>query len=307
MKKLLCICLSIILALNLTSDYVYANNTEPITIAVVGYGINMYDEHILSKLYVNRQEIPLNGIDDDNNGYVDDVCGWNYAKSTYDVFISDTYGYKVHESAIISDMLNQHTHLMYEDKNIKILPIVVYDDSCMYIPMNEILDYAESMGAKIVSISSTYHEMGDDVDLDTAFSNHPNLLIVKCAGNNGGLYQDHKDFQETHNNVIVVGALDENGDLWKYSNYGPGVDCFILGECDPLYNDHCKNYATMQGTSFAVPKIVSQCCLILRNSVIAPTPQQLKQVIIDYNHNKDADAEEINGQRNKKTLIISFR
>ena len=61
--------------------YEYLSNKtvkKNIVVAVIDAGIDIHHEDIKSKIWINKDEVPDNGVDDDNNGYIDDVNGWNF-------------------------------------------------------------------------------------------------------------------------------------------------------------------------------------------------------------------------------------
>lgn len=276
MKKILLTILFIFL-------FAFTSFSKDITVAVVGSGINYFDTKIHAKLWTNTKEIPDNGIDDDGNGYIDDVNGWNFVFNDNDIHSHLTNDY--HESAVIQDMLNYNNQYIYETDNITIMPLKIRDgDNICYAEMEDVAEYAIKNKADIISLSLSF-DMDNPGEFDELVQKYSDILIIRAAGNDNENYSSNKRncTGNTFSNLIVVGALDSEGNLAKYSNYGTGVDTYIDGDCHSISKSTL--YDKLDGTSFAVPKIVSQCCQII-NYYPEAKPQQIKNFIVKMNNGK---------------------
>lgn len=215
-------------------------------VAIIDSGIDMSHPDLKDGFYTNTNEIANNGSDDDNNGYVDDVRGWDFFNknnAVNDSNINDEW-HGTHIAGLIADQKN---------RNIKILPIKVFEGGVAYT--SDIIDaihYADRMGAKIINCS--WGSRFDNPALEEAIA-ESNALFVCATGNNLynlDIYPVYPAaYSKTHSNVISVAAVDNSSKLWRSSNYGvntvdiaaPGVDIYstwINGE-----------YRSLSGTSMS--------------------------------------------------------
>lgn len=205
-------------------------------------------------IWKNKKE-RIDGIDNDKNGYIDDVNGWNFNTNTNDVFTKQ----QVHGSQIITCINSVCTI-----NNIKILPLVVLNNKNKGNIRDIInaITYAETQGAQICNLS-----VGTAV-YDDRLQNcikHSKMLFVVAAGN-FGLNLDKKNnfwFPVSFNleNVISVASINKKNELCSFSNYGKKtVDVAAPGE-DLKY---CFNGKTqiLSGTSFSAAYITGIAAVI---------------------------------------------
>jgi len=252
-----------------------------VIIAIVDSGIDLNHPDLKANIWINPGEIPGNGIDDDHNGYIDDVYGWNFVSANNNV--ADDDGHGTHVAGIIAAVGNNAagvTGLMW---NVTIMPLKFLDkNGDGYIDdAVSAIRYATKMGASIISCSwggSQYSKaLNDAISASSA-------LIVCAAGNEyTGQNNDILPFYPasfTSPNIISVTATDENDKLAPFSSYGVNsVDVAAPGTA--IYSTlPGSRYGFMQGTSMATPYVSALAGLIksLRPDLNA---LQIKYTILD--------------------------
>ncbi|PGS53980.1 S8 family serine peptidase [Bacillus sp. AFS041924] len=215
-----------------------ANQGAQVVVGVIDSGIDINHPDLAGKIWTNTKEIPDNKIDDDHNGYVDDVNGWdfyNHDNTVYDALDGDEHG--THVSGTIAGALegkttNDNKGVVGIAPNVKILPLkFIGPDGGTSADAIEAIEYAKSMGVKITNNSWG----GDEYDplLKDAIENSQSLFVA-AAGNEGWDNDEGGSYPASFDsaNILSVAAVDNKGNLASFSNYGaesvdvaaPGVD-----------------------------------------------------------------------------------
>ncbi len=205
-------------------------------IAVIDSGIAFDHPDISENIWSNPGEIAGNGIDDDNNGYVDDIRGWDFVNGDNNPsdYSRDLYGdgHGTHVAGVIAAEGGNgigSTGVMWQAQ---IMPLQVFDlfesspyNGAVIQGMNiiEAVDYATKNGAKIINCSfgGPGFSKGQFDIIEEAGKN--GVLVVAAAGNEGGNNDDTPTYPAGYelDNIISVAATDESDRLADYSNYGP--------------------------------------------------------------------------------------
>lgn len=271
------------------------NNNQEIIIALLDVGISKYYKNS-NYLYQNYDEIEGNLIDDDNNGFIDDVNGWNFIDDNGDII---NYNLKsIHASAILGILFGENEYYNYygllNNSSVKFVPIKVLNDNNASGNINNIIkaiDYAELINADIIAMSfSTYIDSQELKNIMFA----SDMLFVVAAGNDGmELDTEYKVFPACYNNdnIIAVAAVTDNNDIDSCSNYGKNyIDIAATGNNIVSYLGDNK-FTYVSGTSFSVPFVVAKAAIIACSSETRLTAHEIKNVIINnvsyYEHLAD--------------------
>lgn len=262
---------------------------ENVVVAVLDTGIDYNHPELNNALWVNNAEVAGNGIDDDQNGYIDDYQGWNYKGNNNDVI--DTHGHGTHVSGIIGARVNG-TGITGVAPNVKIMPFNVstYDGYVDLISVKSAIEYAIDKDVKIFNLSFGSYTYSSFLDEVIAGSN---ALFICAAGNDANNNDDHAFYPANYanNNIISVAATDNLGQLASFSNYGNNqVDIAAPGENIlssvplSLTPEGYLPYSWMDGTSMAAPYVSGLAALLLSKNHNY-TINQLKSYILDNGTN----------------------
>ena len=262
---------------------------EEIIVAVVDTGLDVNHEDI--PVWVNAGEIPNNGIDDDNNGYIDDVNGINTlirdSNNNATVNITDTHGHGTHVSGSIGAIQNNGKGIAGVAKNVKIMGIRTVPNSSdeRDVDVIEAFIYAAKNGAKIINCSfgKDHNEGGLAVqEAINYIGEEYGVLVVAAAGNSTRNIDSRRTYPASFNseNLLVVASTSNGGGLSYFSNYGVNsVDVAAPGS-SILSTMPGNRYGNMSGTSMASPNTAGVAAEVLsQNPDLGPV--ELKNLLLD--------------------------
>lgn len=256
--------------------------SSDVVIAVIDSGVDYNHPDLAANIWNNTDEIPNNGIDDDHNGFVDDVLGWDFVNNDNNPMDDNNHGTLC--SGIAAAVTNNSIGIAGVCWNCKIMPVKGlnkdangYDDdlaNCIY--------YAVDNGADIISMSWGSYAPGkslNDVLYDSIiYAYGQGVVLVAAAGNNN---VDFKAYPANWNQVIAVAATDQNDYKASFSNYGSWVDVAAPG-VDILSTRLGDGYETGSGTSLACPHVAGLAALLLSKYPQYPCPAQMVKSVIQY-------------------------
>ena len=238
-----------------------------VTVAVVDTGIDAAHPDLGPNLWTNPGESGAgresNGRDDDGDGRIDDVHGWDFVDG--DAQPQDGNGHGTHVSGTIAARGNDATGVAGVSWNAGILPLRVLDDDGSGYVSDALTAYAYAArsGARVVNASlggDRYSRAEHD-----AIAAAPNTLFVVAAGNDGANTDAAPAYPCDYDlaNVICVAASDRDDALASFSNYGAtNVDLAAPG-VDIASTWPGGRYALLDGTSMATPHVTGAAVLLL--------------------------------------------
>ncbi|MFA4942178.1 MAG: S8 family peptidase [Patescibacteria group bacterium] len=268
------------------------NSSPNIIIAIIDSGIQVSHPDLAGNIFVNKNEIAGNGIDDDHNGFIDDVSGWDFVTNIPDPspkfsasFNNSGVSHGTMVAGIIGAVGNNSFGVAGVTWKSKIMPLKALDDSGNG-RMGDVIraiDYATNNGADIINLSFTGQSYSDGLKEALERAHRAGVIVVAAAGNdqseNHGVNIDKTPFYPAcydgdngENLVIGVAATDTMDQKAIFSSYGsncidisaPGVSFFGAVFYNPVAGDEYSQYfdGYWSGTSMATPLVTGTLALI---------------------------------------------
>jgi subtilisin family serine protease len=256
--------------------------SDTIVVAVLDTGVDYTHPDLAGNIWINPGEIPNNGIDDDGNGYVDDVYGYDFINNDNDPM--DDNGHGTHCAGIIGALGNNGIGVAGVNWKVKIMPLKFLraDGTGDTAASLNAIAYARRMGADIISCS--WGGKAKSQALRDAIAS-TNALFPCAAGNEGSDNDKTPHYPSGFDlpQIISVAASDAKDGIPAFSNYGATkVDVAAPGDwimsTYPTSLGH--QYVKMKGTSMATPFVSGLAALLLAKEP-SLTPAKLKARIMD--------------------------
>lgn len=238
-----------------------------VIVAVVDTGIRYTHQELATQMWRNPGEIPDNGIDDDDNGYIDDVFGVNAVMNTGDPMDDNDHG--THVAGTIGAAANdRHPHVGVA-WHVRLMACKVFDEFGFGATADEIvgIEYAVRHGAKILNNSWGGYSFSQALFDSIRRARDQGVLFVAAAGNESNNNDRIPAYPASYqlDNIISVAALDRADNLASFSNYGertvhlgaPGVSIFSS------VSGFDADYDTFDGTSMATPHVCGVAALVM--------------------------------------------
>jgi subtilisin family serine protease/chitodextrinase len=226
-----------------------------VVVAVLDSGLDVDHADLAGAVWSNPGEV-ADGVDNDGNGFVDDVNGWNFVNETNNV--NDTFGHGTHVAGIIGATGNNAVGVAGVAYGVKIMPVSVGGPSITASAVAEAIYYAVDEGADVINMSfgGPASFIGAREAIDHAVAE--GVVLVASAGN--GATQNYQ-YPAVYQEVIAVAALDPSDARTAISHYGRWVDVAAPGQAvvSTLPNDE---YGPMSGTSQASPIVAGVAALV---------------------------------------------
>lgn len=246
--------------------------TSSIVVAIVDTGADQDHPGLQGRLWTNPREIPNNGIDDDGNGFIDDVHGWNFVDNNNN--LTDQHDHGTHVAGIIANQSAAESELM----------ILKYFDPKASAQTNidntiRAFRYAVQMNAQIINFSGGGPGFNAAEALTLQEAEKKNILVVAAAGNDGANSDQLKYYPADYgfSNIISVTAINRMNQSPSYANYGTHtVDIAAPGDQILSILPQGRT-GEMSGTSQATAFVTAVATLLLAQNPWHPTPQELIQ------------------------------
>ena len=244
----------------------YDGGSRDVVVALVDTGIDYTHEDLAGRIWINQDEIPGNGIDDDGNGYIDDVYGWNFYSGTNDVYAGteDTHG--THGAGTIAANAGNGVGIagIVQSDHVKVMAVKALggsDGSGTTASIIQAIQYAEANGAQICNLSLGSSQNDPALYRTIASSK---MLFVVAAGNDGTDLETSPSYPASYDldNLIAVAHTRYDGELDPTSSYGAAsVDLAAPGSYI-LSTTPGGTYSYMTGTSMAAPMVSAAAAMV---------------------------------------------
>lgn len=264
--------------------------SKQVVVAVLDSGVDMQHPDLRENIWHNPNE-RLNGLDDDNNGFVDDMSGWDFVsndndpspifdtKNQYD-FPDLAHGTVV--AGLIGAVGNNNTDAAGIAWRVSIMPIRVMDEKGTGHIENVVkaLRYAQANGAFIVNLSFGGNDTSAELESALKDLYEKNVLTVVAAGNHDASTSGNLDFSPVYpacadqnsgvDSVLTVASINEFGGTSSFSNYGSCIDLVAPGErisstipYEPTITQFKSSFSGyFSGTSMSAPLVAGAAVLV---------------------------------------------
>jgi hypothetical protein len=251
--------------------------SSSVLIALIDTGCERTHPDLAANIWVNPGEIPGNGIDDDNDGLVDDVSGWDFVNN--DPVPDDVFGHGTSCAGILAAVQDNSQGISGIAPLCKLLPLKACNDSGFLFDSYVVpaLIYAADRGAKVISMSF----FGDDVtpaerDAIDYCWNH-GALPIAAAGNDA---QTFPYYPGAYEHTLGVGSHNDTDHKSWFSNWGSWVDVAAPGEGISATTTGGGYTTGFAGTSAACPNVAGVAALLF-SGVPGATNAQVRAAIED--------------------------
>src|SRR6476661_5391845 len=274
---------------------------DGIVVAVIDSGVDYNHPDLTGNIWSNAGETGVdalgrnkasNGVDDDNNGFVDDFRGWDFVNNDNDPMDDNSHG--THIAGLVAAK-KDGVGITGTAPTAKIMPLKILDSAGVGKIRDEInaINYAVANGAKIINVSLGGQQLNaQELDAIRA-AEAQGAIVISAAGNDARLQPDYP--ARFANEVgIAVGAVSRNGLFADYSNQAgaEGINYFVAPGGDGGRADSGDVYSTVPlsqpgipyryfaGTSMAVPQVAGVIALMLQANP-SLTPADIKRILAE--------------------------
>lgn len=270
-----------------------SRGSKKVIVAIIDTGIDINHEDLKNNIWNNPGETgsdsdgndrATNGIDDDGNGLIDDVHGWNYVSNTNK--LDDNHGHGTHIAGIIGAEAGNKKGITGISPDVSLMILKYYDPK---VPNTDNLkntiagiNYAVKMGAHIINYSGGGTDFSKEEHDAIEAAERNGILFVAAAGNERSNSDEHHYYPADYKlkNIISVTAIDPTTEVLSSSNYGTDtVDIAAPGQnilsCLPN-----STYGLMTGTSQATAFITGAAVLVMAHKELYGKPEEIKKYIL---------------------------
>ncbi|MYF56849.1 S8 family serine peptidase [Candidatus Poribacteria bacterium] len=278
-------------AMKLPEAWTIEKGNKNVVIAIVDSGIDYRHDDLANKIWVNQDEIPDNEIDDDENGYVDDIHGWDFTDAPNlqaegdsiedDNEPIDESGHGTHVAGIAGALPDNGIGIAGVAWNCSLMAVraglslgggsrMQDDDSAAAIV------YAADNGADIINMSWGSKQQSFVIRDAVEYAYARGVVLIGAAGNSN---EDESIFPAAYRKVIAVASTNQFQQRFYRSNYGASVDIGAPG--NGIISTQIDNgYRILTGTSMAAPHVAGVAALMLSKRP-ALTHEEIRQILIN--------------------------
>ena len=252
--------------------------SNDVVIAIIDGGVNYFHEDLDAKVWTNPNETPDNGIDDDGNGFIDDIYGWDFWESGL------TFATLEEDNEPLGEYSDHGSHVAgiaaAETNNGVGISSTGYDSFYMAVKVGGIEDdpttnddesrmigfgydgilYATTMGADIINCSFGGPDYSATEQYVITFATDFGALVVASSGNEN---TDLPSYPASYIDALSVGSVETTNSRASYSNYGYTVDVMATGSSIYSATENKSNtYGRKSGTSMSSPVVSGLAALV---------------------------------------------
>ncbi|UCH83338.1 MAG: S8 family serine peptidase, partial [Candidatus Latescibacterota bacterium] len=271
-----------------------------VIVGVCDGGVDYEHEDLAANIYKNPNEIPGNNIDDDNNGFIDDVRGWDFGDDDNDPM--DESGHGTHVAGTIAAVGNNGIGITGVNWHARIMPLKIVDingEGFTY-PAARAIEYAVMMGARVTNHSWGGGNPSSALNDAIIAAQEAGVLTVASAGNAGRELNDyHQHFPAglPFDGIVSVANTNRNDQLAGSSNWSSeNVDLGAPGS-GILSTTPGNRYESFTGTSMSAPHVTGAISLIWAHAPRMSAMQVKELLLANVDPLPDLDGRTVSGGR----------
>ncbi|PIR66398.1 MAG: hypothetical protein COU51_03910 [Parcubacteria group bacterium CG10_big_fil_rev_8_21_14_0_10_36_14] len=294
--------------------WIETQGSNDIVVAVIDSGVQMDHPDLKNNIWINPNEISGNGLDDDNNGYIDDVKGWDFIENDNEPEPKLENWHTeiaIHHGTAVAGLIAAEGNNAFAGAGVawkaKIMVLRAFDElgESDTVIVQRAIEYAMKNGADIINMSFVGLGYSRDLEETIKKAYQQGILLVAAAGNesgnNHGTNLDNiKSYpvcfgENGENWVLGVAGVDKDDKRAEFSNYGkscidlsaPATDIYSSLFYSSKDSDFNKFFGgKLNGTSMSVPQVSGAAVLI---KAIHPnyTNKEITEVLINSTDNID--------------------
>jgi subtilisin family serine protease len=241
------------------------HGSPTVVVALIDSGIDSTVPQLADCLWVNEDEIPGNGIDDDGNGYVDDVHGWDFRDGDASSLVGTSlHGHGTSVAAIIAARPGRYP-VVGIAPGVKLMDLRFLDSANLFRASDwklfaRAVEYAVDNGADLINLSVFANSKPPSLfEQALAAAQARGVLVVGIAGNQG---KGEVMYPARNEAVLAVSACGSDDALASFSNYGPEIAFCAPGQSVMTFTTGGR-VISQSGTSFAAPHVTGALALLL--------------------------------------------
>lgn len=236
-----------------------STGSSDIVIGISDTGIDFDHEDITTKIYTNPNEIPENGVDDDENGFIDDIHGYDFGDDNNSPQCTNSY-HGNFVAGLAGAATNNGIGIAGVGYNCTISPLKIFPDgeSLAYAAYEGIV-YAADNGYDVINLS--YGNAGSFTQFNQDIIDYAVLekdLVIIAAGGNSGIEEDF--YPASYDHVLSVGWTNDTDDRSPSSTYSYNIDLMAPGVS--VYSSLDGGYSSASGSSYASPIVAGAAGLV---------------------------------------------
>ena len=239
----------------------FCKGDSNVVVAVIDWGVDLQHPDLVTEMWTNADETPDNGVDDDGNGYIDDVYGWDFANGDNDP--QDDYGHGSHVGGIAAAATDNGVGIAGVGFNSRIMAVKVGDGTTGKAAYTDIaygIMYAADNGAKVINLSLGGYGYSLGLKGAVNYAWDAGCILVGAVGNNN---KSDPFYPAAYDNVIGISGTDQNDVKASWSNYGSHVAVAAPGaSIYSTYWNGNSTYGHMSGTSMSAPHVAGLAALL---------------------------------------------